>query len=237
MKLKKTNMMKYLYALAFVMTISACKAQDANVKLSPDEFEKGMKTAGAQVLDVRTAKEFNSGHLPHSLWADWTDKNEFNRRIQSVDKDRPVYVYCLSGGRSSAAAAWMRANGFSKVLELQGGVNAWKGSGKQLEGQEPVKQMTVDEYWASIPKDQITLVDFGATWCPPCVKMEPVLEQLKNDKSVTFRFVKVDAGVHFDVMKSVGVEPLPTFIVYKNGKETWRKDGIVTLEELKAQLK
>ena len=228
--------MKWISILAFVFTISACKGQDPTVKLDADQFEAGIKTAGVQILDVRTAKEFNNGHIKNSLWADWTDKTEFFRRIQSVDKERPVYVYCLSGGRSAAAAAWMRDNGFKKVMELQGGINAWKGKSKPLEGQVPVKQMTVDEYWASIPKDKITLVDIGAAWCPPCVKMEPVLEQLKNDKSVTFTFVKVDAGVHLDVLKALGVEPLPVFIVYKNGKETWRKEGIVPIEELKAQL-
>lgn len=230
-------MMNWIYAFALLAFTVSCKAQDPTVKLNPDQFEEGMKSAGVQLLDVRTAKEFNGGHLKNALWADWTDKKEFNRRIQSVDKDRPVYVYCLSGGRSAAAAAWMRENGFTKVMELQGGINAWKGSSKPLEGQAPVKQMTVDEYWASIPKDKITLVDVGAAWCPPCVKMEPVLEQLKNDKSVSFTFVKVDAGVHTDVLKALGVEPLPVFIVYKNGKESWRKEGLTTFEELKDQLK
>ena len=51
-----------------------------------------------------------------------------------------------------------------------------------------------------------------------------------------FSLVKVDGGNDMDVMKEMHVEALPTFIIYKNGKEVWRKQGIVSLEEFKAKL-
>jgi rhodanese-related sulfurtransferase len=94
------------------------------------------------VLDVRKATEFKNGHLKNALQADWTNKQQFFERIKYVDKDRPVYIYCLAGGRSAAAAAWMRENGFTKVVELSGGINAWKNAGKPVEGNTNVKQMT-----------------------------------------------------------------------------------------------
>jgi thiol-disulfide isomerase/thioredoxin len=97
--------------------------------------------------------------------------------------------------------------------------------------------MTQEEYLSSIPKDKTVLVDFGATWCPPCVKMAPVLDELEKNKTLHFTLFKVDAGIHTDVMKANNVEGIPVFIVYKNGVETWRKQGIVPKEELEAQLK
>lgn len=108
---------------------------------------------------------------------------------------------------------------------------------KPLEGKSNETQLTVEQYWASIPKDKTTLVDFGATWCPPCVKMNPVLDELQNNKELNFLLVKVDAGIHTDVMKALNVEPIPVFIVYKEGKEVWRKQGVVSKEELLTQLK
>ena len=53
--------------------------------------------------------------------------------------------------------------------------------------------------------------------------MELVLAQLKADLNGRFVLVKVDGGMDINVMKTMNVTELPTFIVYKNGKETWRK--------------
>ena len=230
--------MKPLLFSFFIVLTLACKSQpDTAQRVNPATFEKAIHSESVQVLDVRTAGEFYSGHIKNSLLADWNDKIQFNNRIQYVDKDRPVYIYCLVGGRSAAAAEWMRKNGYNNVVELQGGINAWKRENKPLEGKSEEKQMTQEEYQAKIPKDKITLVDFGASWCPPCVKMEPVLDKLQKDTILHFQIIKVDAGVHTDLMKALGIDPIPVFIVYKNGKETWRKEGIVTREELIAQLK
>ena len=67
--------------------------------------------------------------------------------------------------------------------------------------------------------------------------MNPVLDELQNNKELNFLLVKVDAGIHTDVMKALNVEPIPVFIVYKEGKEVWRKQGVVSKEELLTQLK
>lgn len=233
MDLMKNVLLAHLLLFAF-----SCTSQTTQVvKLAADDFEKEIQLTDVQILDVRTAGEFKSGYIKNALQADWTNKDQFYERLKYVDKNKPVYVYCLVGGRSSAAATWLRDNGYSKVVELQGGINAWKAANKSLEGSSTEKQLTMEQYLTSIPKDKTTLVDFGAKWCPPCVKMEPVLEALQQSKEVDFNFMKVDAGIHTDVMKGLNIEPIPVFIIYKNGKEVWRKEGIVTKEEFIAQLK
>ena len=231
--------MKNVFIGLLLLAAVSCNSQSGNndIHLSATAFEKGLTEEKAQVLDVRKATEFKTGHLKNALQADWTNKDQFFERIKYVDKDRPVYIYCLAGGRSAAAAGWMRENGFKKVVELSGGINAWKNAGMPLEGVVEQKQMTLEEYNLSIPTDKTVLVDFGAEWCPPCVKMEPVLAAVKADASLKFDFIKIDAGIHTDLMKAQNIEAIPVFIIYKNGKETWRKQGIVTQEELTAQLK
>ncbi len=223
--------------LLLFMAVSCRSQQDSTQKLGPDAFEKGIGKADIQVLDVRTSGEYQGGHIKNAMLADWNDRQQFNDRIQYVDKNKPVYVYCLVGSRSAAAAGWMRKNGFKNVLELQGGINAWKRADKPLEGAGNEPQMTVEQYWSKIPKDKTVLVDFGAEWCPPCIKMKPVIEEVEKSKDLDFVLVTIDAGVHTDVMKALDIEPIPVFIVYKNGKETWRHQGIVKKEDLKKQLK
>jgi rhodanese-related sulfurtransferase len=230
--------MRNVFSLILFLSLIACKGQNPSpAKVGTADFEKGLSGSDVQVLDVRTAGEFKTGHIKNALQADWNNQQQFTDRVQYVDKDKPVYIYCLAGGRSAAAATWMRNNGYKNVVELDGGINAWKRDNKPLEGAADIKQMTQEEYLSSIPKDKTVLVDFGATWCPPCVKMAPVLDELEKNKTLHFTLFKVDAGIHTDVMKANNVEGIPVFIVYKNGVETWRKQGIVPKEELEAQLK
>ncbi|MBC9930695.1 rhodanese-like domain-containing protein [Chitinophaga qingshengii] len=199
-------------------------------------FSKDIRQPGVQVFDVRTAEEYNTGHLPNALQADYTNKTEFNDRVKYLDKQKPVYIYCLSGGRSSKAAQWMRENGFSKVIELENGVNAWKQAGLPLEGvNEKKPQLTMDAYNKGTAKGWV-LTDVGAAWCPPCKQLEPVLTQfLKQHQQV--KLMKVDGGNDTDVMKTIGAKGLPTLILYKDGKEVWRKQGVATAEELAAAVK
>lgn len=228
--------MKIVYALLAFFLLPAVGLKAQEWVLSADAFEKNALADSVQLLDVRTAGEFASGHLPHALQADWTNKSQFTDRVQYIDKNKTIYVYCLAGSRSAAAAAWMRQNGFQRVYELQGGINAWKAAGKPVEGLTPQKQMTQEEYYAAIPQQGITLVDFSAAWCPPCVKMQPVVQSLQQDKKLHFHLITIDAGVNTDLLNAMKAEPIPTFIIYRDGREAWRKSGVISREEIEAQL-
>ena len=229
--------MRNAYIFFLLLLTTSCQSQqDSSRKLTPDEFQSAINGQNVQILDVRTAGEFQSGHIKNALQANWTDKTEFANRIKYVDKDRPVYVYCLGGGRSAAAVEWMKQNGFSNLYDLSGGISAWKKANKPVEGMSNEPQMSLEDFQARVKSHKTVLVDFGAEWCPPCVKMKPVLSELEKTKGLDFLLVKIDAGVQTNLMKEMNIEPIPVFIVYKDGKETWRRQGIVSLEELHKQL-
>lgn len=219
--------MRKLILSILLFCISAAVTAQSNNSVKPSDFQAGSKEQGVQLFDVRTSAEFNTGHLPHALQADFTNKDEFYERIKYLNKEQPVYVYCLSGGRSGAAARWMRENGFVKVVELEGGVNAWKQAGLQLEGGQQVAQLSLGDFSSGISEGDV-LVDVGAEWCPPCRAMEPVVAAyLKAHKEV--KLLKVDGGKDTNVMRTIGATALPTFIYYKDGKELWRRNGVVEL--------
>jgi thioredoxin-like negative regulator of GroEL len=113
---------------------------------------------------------------------------------------------------------------------------AWKKANLPLEGQRVEKQITIAAYHLSIPADQTVLVDIGAVWCPPCVKMNPVIDSLATSKDLNFILVKIDGGEQEQLVKELAIEAFPTFIIYKNGKEIWRKQGIIAREELAEKL-
>ena len=145
-------------------------------------------------------------------------------------------MYCLAGGRSAAAAKQMREAGYKNVFELSGGINAWKAASKPLEGKRNAKQMSIDEFNAAVNSSETVLVDFGAEWCPPCRKMEPVLKSLETNNAGKFKLVRVDGGNDEAVLKAYNVTSLPVFIIFKNGKQVWRKDGVVEEKEMADKL-
>ncbi len=199
------------------------------------DFEKAILKEGSQLLDVRSMEEYQSGHIKNALLADWSNSDEFMYRVQSLDKSKPVYAYCFSGARSSKATAWLREKGFV-AYNLDGGIAAWKRERKPLEGSINVKQTSMQEYQSLIPSDKIVLVDISASWCPPCKKMEPVVDSLSRTSGVSFALVKIDGGEQNTIVQELKVNAFPTFIIYKNGKEYWRRSGIVAAEELTKQL-
>ena len=215
---------------------SACESSgQANLSISVAEFESKLNANGYQLLDVRTAGEFKAGYLKGALQADWLNKKEFEERTQYLNPEKPLLVYCASGVRSEQAAKWLLKKGFKEVYNLKGGTSAWQVSGKKLEASQIVAQLSVSDFEKKI-QSGIVLVDVGAEWCPPCKKMEPIIQQLSTELSNKFNLVKVDGGTDIDVMKHIKADALPTFIIYKNGKEVWRDFGIVSKEVLQSKL-
>jgi rhodanese-related sulfurtransferase len=227
--------MRKIFPLFFVAVL-ICTGTSAQEGLPAADFEKRIQASHPQLLDVRTAGEYRSGHLRNSLQADWLNKEQFIERVKYLDKNQPLLVYCASGMRSAQAAKWLLENGFTDVQNLKGGLTAWKLDGRTVEVIETTAQLSLEKYKEQVAAAGIVLVDFGAEWCPPCKKMEPVLRQLQAELPGTFILQKVDGGIDIDVMKAHKVDAIPTFIIYKKGKETWRKQGVVELAELKKQL-
>ncbi|HZH97132.1 MAG TPA: rhodanese-like domain-containing protein, partial [Flavisolibacter sp.] len=161
------NIKLFFLSLLFAPSFFACESKaQPKTTISLDAFEKGIAGKEVQVLDVRTQTEYNNGHLKNAFLADWTQPEIFEERIKSLDKDKPVYTYCLSGARSSAAAARLKEAGFTKVYNMEGGMSAWKAAQKTVEGTVIAKVMTMEEYLSKISTGETVLVDIGAVWCP-----------------------------------------------------------------------
>jgi len=92
-----------------------------NINHAVEEFNN---TPGAVLLDVRTPQEYREGHIPGSMNIPLNSIQEAQAVID--DKDAKIYVYCLSGGRSSQAVAELRDMGFNDVKNI-GGISRYTG--------------------------------------------------------------------------------------------------------------
>lgn len=90
--------------------------------LSPAEFAK--QISNQNIVDVRTPEEYNEGHIEGAVNINLFDE-DFLSKASKLDKNKPVYVYCKSGGRSARASKQLAENGFKNVYDLDGGILNW----------------------------------------------------------------------------------------------------------------
>lgn len=84
--------------------------------------------------------------------------------------------------------------------------------------------------------NQLTLVDFYATWCGPCKMMHPVLEQLKADLGDSIRIIKLDVDKSDDIAEAYRIQSVPTLMLFRRGEMLWRQSGAMRLADLKATI-
>ena len=85
-----------------------------------------------------------------------------------------------------------------------------------------------------INSENLTLVDFFATWCGPCKQMHPVLEQLKQELGDSIRIVKLDVDKNDALAAAYRIQSVPTLMLFRSGQVVWRQSGAMRLNDLKA---
>lgn len=106
---------------------AACTAQTGNT-IDVQALKMELANGGVQLVDVRTPQEWSTGHIEGAKHIDWFS-DDFKAEAGKLDRDKPVRLYCAVGGRSEDARVLLREMGFKDVLDLEGGMNAWKKAG------------------------------------------------------------------------------------------------------------
>jgi rhodanese-related sulfurtransferase len=107
------------------------EAQAGAIKnIGVQEFEKLRRDTNNVVLDVRTPKEFASGHMPGAVNIDYNSP-EFAKKIVELDKNKTYLVHCAVGGRSAKACDKLSQLNFGHLYNLEGGMRAWVKAGNE----------------------------------------------------------------------------------------------------------
>lgn len=78
----------------------------------------------------------------------------------------------------------------------------------------------------------VVLIEFFASWCPHCHRMMPVVAELKELLGSQVPVYQYDIDEYPDAAEEAGADVVPTFIIFKNGKEVWRKSGEMPGDEI-----
>lgn len=126
--LKAFKMNKILLITMFFTSIFGMSGQQIEgfTVLSASQYKEALASEAVQLVDVRTAAEFRSGHIENAMNIDFYQQPQFEEKFSKLDKTRPVYLYCRSGSRSRQAAQKLLAKGFTQIFDLHGGFMAWK---------------------------------------------------------------------------------------------------------------
>lgn len=227
------NLKSIIATVVITLSISCTNSQNFK-SVDVAEFKSTLeKNSEIQLIDVRTEDEFKGGHITNAKNIDWNSAN-FDIQSSALDKAKPVLVYCLSGGRSKKAASKLKELGFKEVIELNGGYLAWSKANPQTNS--AWTGMTKEEYAKFLISDKIVVVDFYAEWCAPCKKMAPYLEKMNTELADKVIIHRIDADKNKSLFNELGYQGLPVILVYKNGKETFKKNEFVSEEDLRKAL-
>ena len=114
--------------MAFTVSCVNKKADSSDIKLvTADEMKQIIELEDVQVVDVRTASEFEAIRVKSAQNIDFNSPT-FDKDIQKLDKSKPVVLYCKGGGRSAKCAKKLKDAGFEKIYDLEGGLSKWEHS-------------------------------------------------------------------------------------------------------------
>jgi thioredoxin 1 len=127
----------FLFGLLLLMaTCTPAEKKEASdnevVALAPRDFKSTLASKPDAILvDVRTPDEFSEGIIAGAINIDFKDPS-FSEKINALDKNKPYFLYCLSGKRSGDAAKQMDSVGFKSIYMLEGGFKSWKNEGLEM---------------------------------------------------------------------------------------------------------
>ena len=137
--------MQRIIILMALLAMLGCQAQDRMVESSafdlmlkglvPDEapllgVQAAQEISSAQYLDARAYEEYEVSHIPGAQWVGYDDFEA--SRVEGLDPNRPVIVYCSVGYRSGKIAEQLAELGFEEAYNLYGGIFEWSNQGFSL---------------------------------------------------------------------------------------------------------
>ena len=233
----KRIILSFLLLGAMVSGLKAQTVQDVDAS----KFSQLIAAGDNILLDVRTPGEYSRGHIKGATNINIADP-AFVSKVNLLQKDKTLLVYCLSGSRSDAAAQYMSRMGFRKLYTLHQGIMTWTRQGLPLEQSSQTvasnsPTFTPQSFDKILKDNNLVLVDFHAVWCTPCKAMNPVIDKVSSTFKGKAKVEKVDVEANQAIANAYQVQSVPGFVLFKAGKKVWSHNGTISYEDLTGVIK
>lgn len=123
----------FFLSIGLLLLTTNCKEESkGEIKLvTPEEMQTLLEAEDVQLVDVRTPEEYKEGFIENSQNIDFNSPT-FDEDITKLDKNKPVILYCKSGGRSAKCGEKLLKAGFVKIFDLEGGITQWIFQGMEV---------------------------------------------------------------------------------------------------------
>ncbi len=101
---------------------------------------------------------------------------------------------------------------------------------------DKVFKLDEDDFDEFISKHHRVIVDFWATWCSPCLAMNPVIESLAAEYGSRVRFVKVNVEENANIASRYGIQAIPAFVFFDHGKVVHQVKGMHNAKNFKEEV-
>ncbi len=95
---------------------------------------------------------------------------------------------------------------------------------------------STEAFQQAIEQTALTVVDFWATWCPPCKAYSPVVDAYAEAAPEGVQVLKVNVDDHQEIARKYGIRSIPTSIFFRSGEEESRVSGALSQQQLAAEV-
>ena len=119
----------FLFSLLFVYSCQLFESKEISV-ISDTQFTE-IQDTDYILVDVRTAEEYESGHIQDAVNFDFYSES-FQNDILTLDKSSSIILYCRTQNRSTKTANYLKENGYNEITVIEGGITSWVKNGNDL---------------------------------------------------------------------------------------------------------
>ena len=223
--------MKKVCTLAFILltsftTIFAQASKNNPALIKVDSFAARInREVKPQIIDVRTPEEFKTNHINRAVAVNLKEADYLDK-LKQFDKAKPVFIYAIQNFRPDVLAKELHEVGYTKVYELKGGIAAWIGKGYPYYSSRQ-SNISKTDYNKIINDNKIVLVEIGTKYCSLCLRAKRIVDSLQNDGNVSYKTLELELYNNPQLVAGLNeVSAVPTLLLYKAGKITWKRTGL-----------
>ena len=123
--------MKRIIFFSLLLVYSCQIFESTEISVISDAKFSEIQDTDYILIDVRTAEEYESGHIQDAINFDYYSES-FQKEILSLDKSASIVLFCRTQNRSTKTANYLKENGYKEITVIAGGITSWVKNGNDL---------------------------------------------------------------------------------------------------------